>query len=131
MAYILDADWIIQALIGEPVTARTLRRIPPPQIAVAWLTIAELYEGAYDSVNPQAQIALFHRFLAPYRFLNVNDENAAQFAELRSFLRRRGEMIGQFDMMIAAIALHYDLTVLTFNIRHFARIPDLRIYRPT
>jgi predicted nucleic acid-binding protein len=131
MASILDADWIIHALIGEPVAARTLRRILPPQIAVALLTVAGLYDGAYDSANRQARIALFRRFLLPYRFLNPNDEIAVQFAELRAFIRRRGEMIGQFDLIIAATALHYDLTVLTFNIRHIARIPDRRIYRPT
>ncbi len=31
--------------------------------------------------------------------------------------------------MQAAIALHYDLTLLTFNIRRFERIPDLRTYQ--
>jgi tRNA(fMet)-specific endonuclease VapC len=53
-----------------------------------------------------------------------------RFAELRAFLRRRGGLISDFDIIIAATALHYDLTVLTFNVRHFQRIPDLRIYTP-
>jgi predicted nucleic acid-binding protein len=37
-------------------------------------------------------------------------------------------LIEDFDLVIAATALHYDLTLLTFNRRHFERIPDLRLY---
>lgn len=29
---------------------------------------------------------------------------------------------------ISPTALHYDLTLLTFNSRHFQRIPDLTLY---
>jgi predicted nucleic acid-binding protein len=32
--------------------------------------------------------------------------------------------------MVGATALHYDLTVLTYNVRHLERIPNLRIYSP-
>jgi tRNA(fMet)-specific endonuclease VapC len=131
MPYLLDADWIIQAARGEQVAARILRRISPRQISVSWIAVAEIYEGAYDSVNPDARITFFRDLLSPFRFLQINDEIAQHFGELRALLRRRGEMISEFDVMIAATALHYDLTVLTFNLRHFRRIPDLKLYQPT
>jgi predicted nucleic acid-binding protein len=44
-------------------------------------------------------------------------------------LRRRGLLISDLDIVLAATALQLDLTVLTYNSRHFERIPDLRIYR--
>jgi predicted nucleic acid-binding protein len=53
------------------------------------------------------------------------------FAETRALLRRRGELIADFDLLIAATALHHDLTLLTFNLRHFERIPELRLYQPS
>jgi predicted nucleic acid-binding protein len=53
-----------------------------------------------------------------------------RFAEVRSFLRRRGQLIPDFDLLIAATALHHDLTLLTFNRRHFLRVPDLKLYQP-
>ena len=37
-------------------------------------------------------------------------------------------MIENVDLLIAATALVHDLTLLTFNRRHFERIPDLRLY---
>lgn len=69
-------------------------------------------------------------FLSPFRFLDLNDGIARHFGELRALLRRRGEMISEFDVVVAATALHHDLTVLTFNVRHFQRIPDLKLYQP-
>ncbi len=53
-----------------------------------------------------------------------------RFAETRAFLRRRGELISDFDILLGATALHHDLTVLTFNVRHLQRIPDLKLYQP-
>jgi predicted nucleic acid-binding protein len=40
-------------------------------------------------------------------------------------------MVADLDLLIAATALAYDLTLLTFNRRHFQRIPNLRLYSPT
>jgi predicted nucleic acid-binding protein len=40
-----------------------------------------------------------------------------RFAAIRAHLRRRGELIPDFDLLLAATALHYDLTVLTANLR--------------
>jgi predicted nucleic acid-binding protein len=54
-----------------------------------------------------------------------------RFAETRAYLRKRGEGIPDFDLLIAATALHHDLTLLTFNLRHFGRVPDLKkMYQP-
>lgn len=52
-----------------------------------------------------------------------------RFAEIRALLRRRGNLIADFDLLLGATALHYNLTVLTNNVRDLKRIPDLRIYQ--
>ncbi len=131
MRYLIDTDWIINALHGQRRAGTGIRRIGPSQIAVCWLSVAEAYESAFATVNPEAHLRSLRHFLSQFRILTINDGIAELFAEHRALLRRRGEMIPDFDLMIAATALHYDLTVLTFNIRHFGRISDLRIYRPT
>ncbi len=40
-------------------------------------------------------------------------------------LRRTGMMIGARGILIAATALHYELAVVTCNVRHFDRVPGL------
>lgn len=67
-------------------------------------------------------------FLQPFQLLGVNEPIAIRFAEIRAYLRRRRQIISDFDILLGATALHHDLTVLTFNRRHFERIPDLRLY---
>ncbi len=61
--------------------------------------------------------------------LDLNEPIMERFAEIRAYLRRRGELISDFDILIGATAVFYDLTVLTYNIRHFKRIPDLKLYQ--
>jgi len=42
-------------------------------------------------------------------------------------LLKKGSIIGAYDMQIAAIAIHYNLTLITHNTKEFSRIPDLKI----
>jgi predicted nucleic acid-binding protein len=50
------------------------------------------------------------------------------FARIRGDLRRRGLIIGDPDILIAATAIHYKLIVVTRNQRHFQRIPAVNLY---
>ena len=54
-------------------------------------------------------------------------ETARTFGKLRASLRRTGELIDNFDLLIAATCLSHGMTLLTGNIRHFKRIPGLNI----
>ncbi|HYT42532.1 MAG TPA: type II toxin-antitoxin system VapC family toxin, partial [Methylomirabilota bacterium] len=63
--------------------------------------------------RPEAHIQTFRSFFRHFHLLNFNLPLVEKFAEIRSLLRRRGELISDFDMLIAATALHYDLTFLT------------------
>ena len=131
MSYILDADWVIQALAGGPTATNGLRRLLPERITISWVTVGEVYEGTFNSPNPQAHLDRFRRFLNPFEILDLNEPIIERFAEIRAFLRRRGEIISDFDIVLGATALHHDLTVLTFNIRHLQRIPNLKLYQPS
>ena len=45
----------------------------------------------------------------------------------RGRLRKEGKAIGDFDLLIASTCLHYDLTLLTDNIKHFGMVENLKI----
>ena len=129
MAYIIDADWVIEASKGNPFIVSAVERLSDGPIALSWLTAAEVYEIAYNSPNPDAYVRRLDAFMDRHLMIGVDRRIALNFAEIRAFLRRCGQMISDMDIVVAATALSYDLTVLTFNTRHFERIPDLRIYR--
>ncbi len=130
MSYLLDTDWAIQALHGRAAAVATLGRLTPHRVAVSVVTLGELHEGAFRSSNPIAHIESLRRFLHPYPMLNLNEPIMQRFGEYRAFLRRRGALISDFDIIIGATAVHHGLTVLTFNVRHLERIPDVRLYEP-
>ncbi len=130
MSYLLDADFSIQALAGRLRATTAINMLASSGISISLITVGEIYEGAFGSPNPQAHLDTFRRFLSPYRILNLNEPIMERFAETRAYLRRRGEIISDADIIIGATALHYDLTILTFNLRHLRRIPDVRVYQP-
>jgi predicted nucleic acid-binding protein len=130
MNYILDADWAIQALAGRPHAFHTLTELAIAGIAISLITVGEIYEGAFGFPDPETHLATFREFLKPLHILNLDDDIMERFAELRSSLRRQGQLIPDFDLLLAATALQHELTVLTFNIRHLERIPHLKLYQP-
>lgn len=55
----------------------------------------------------------------------IEETDALAAAELQISLRRRGRQLGIVDALIAAIALRYDLTLLTTD-RDFDAVSDLK-----
>ena len=91
------------------------------------IALAELYEGVYYSRDPEASETKLNDFLDSVSMVGVDEETARIFGRERGRLRRAGAIIGDMDLMIAATALQYNLTLLTNNRRHFDRIEGLRI----
>src|SRR5438105_138401 len=119
--YLLDTDWLIEAIAARQRTVAIVEKLADAGLAISSISLAELYEGAFYSPNPQASLDTFRRLLRGYRLLLPDGPIMERFAELRAFLRRRGQLIEDFDLLIAATALHHNLTLLTYNRRHFER----------
>ena len=107
---------------------RTLNRLSGDGLAVSIVAVAEVYEGAFRTPHPEATLAAFREFLGDYAHLPLTDPIIERFARLRAALRRQGQLIPDMDLFIAATALEAELTLVTRNVRHFARIPDLTLY---
>lgn len=90
--YLLDTDWLIQALADREPAARTLYTLTGSQIRVSVVSIGEVYEGAFSSVNPQAHLMKVRRFLDAYPTLNLSDEIMERFAEVRRFFAARDSL---------------------------------------
>jgi tRNA(fMet)-specific endonuclease VapC len=59
--------------------------------------------------------------------LGLDDEVCKRFGQLRGSLRKRGQGIGDFDLLISATALRHSLTLLTNNRKHFEGVSGLQI----
>ena len=56
------------------------------------------------------------------------DEVAAEtYGPVRARLEAAGTPLGEPDLRVASIALANDLTLVSGNVRHFSRVPQLRL----
>jgi len=128
MKYLIDTDWIIDHLKGDGKVVRKLLELAPEGVAVSVISLAEIYEGVYYSRDPIKSQELFAEFLAPeVSILNVDQEVSKVFGKQRGRLRQQKKMISDFDLMIASTCLHYDLTLLSNNRKHYEVVEGLRI----
>lgn len=129
MSYLIDSDWLIDVLAGIPAAIETLSDISASGVFISIITFGEIIEGAYRSPDPERHLDALQRFLSGFTILSLDESVMEHFARNRAHLRRQGLLIADMDLLIAATAIRFDLTLLTRNIRHFTRLPELRIYR--
>lgn len=127
--YLVDTDMVASYLNGRPAEVALLQRLLPDGLALSTVTYGKLYEGILYGRDPARQLAGFRRFLHGVRVLDVNRRIARHFGRVRGTLRQQGLLLPAPDLLNGATALACDLTLVTRNLRHFQRVPGLRIYQ--
>ena len=130
MSYLVDTDWMIDGLSGRQTTLAFLEAHRDEGLGVSLVTLGEFSEGAYGSAEPEVHLASLDRFLALFTVVPLSAETMRHFGRLRALLRQQGNLIPDFDLLIAATALEHDLVLVTRNRRHFERIPGLQLAHP-
>ena len=129
MIYLLDSNVWISLIRGtSPVLAAKYQSMSPTaDIRVCSVVVAELWYGCARSAKPAANRAALQTLIAPYPSLPFDDAAADHFATIRQHLESLGQVIGPYDMQIAAIALANGCTLVTHNTTEFGRVPGLII----
>ncbi|MEQ8971402.1 type II toxin-antitoxin system tRNA(fMet)-specific endonuclease VapC [Coleofasciculus sp. F4-SAH-05] len=126
--YLLDSNVCIR-LLNESASsnmARKLAELTPDDIRLCSVVKSELYYGAYKSTRRDRNLANLNRFFSQFISLPFDDNAAAIAGQVRAQLDVAGTPIGSNDLLIAAIALSNDLTLVTHNTREFGRINGLK-----
>ena len=106
--------------------ARILELLPAG-IAISVISMGELFVGSYRASHAEQAKAEILDYVELFTWLAIDSATSDIFGQLKANLQVRGQLIGNFDTLIAATALQYDLTLLTNNARHFERIAGLRL----
>ena len=131
--YLLDSNVWIQVLrankprASDRLIAYRVALTPPSEVAGCSTVRAELIHGAWKYEDPAKRIAKVEILLGKFDSLPFDDRAADVYGRIRDELERSGNVIGPFDMQIAAIALVHDLTVVTSNVSEFRRVRNLRV----
>jgi len=129
LAYLLDTDICIHALKTRNATLVEAFTAHDGRMAVSDVTLYELYYGAERYDDPATRIAVIENFAARLEILPFDSRAALQAGNIRARLERQGQIIGAYDLMIAAIARSQGLVLVTGNVREFERVEGLRVER--
>lgn len=125
MTHLLDTDRIISHLRGKS------EIIPAPNqtLAMSIITLGELLYGAERSHDPSKTREAISLLQSDFQIsvLEVTEAIIIRFANIKAELSKRGALIEDFDILIAATALEQSLTLVTGNKKHFSRVPGLSL----
>ncbi len=95
--------------------------------AISAITLAELSHGVEKSSKVEQNKLALGLFLAPFELLPFSTAAAFFYGSIRQKLELRGEIIGGYDLLIAAHALAEGLTLVTNNVAEFSRVDGLYV----
>lgn len=126
--YLLDTNICIY-LIKEkdPALKLKLYRKGIGCCAISTITLAELAYGAEKSSKVEQNKLALALFLAPFELLPFPTSAALSYGSIRQQLEKRGEIIGGYDLLIAAHALSEGLILVTNNVAEFSKVDGLPI----
>lgn len=130
MPYLFDTDAISETLKKKPSQGylRWLRDIPRREQFASAISIGELYKGAFASPRPEFHLQRIEGVILPALLvLPYDGEIARVFGELQASLSSVGKGLADADLQIAATAIWHGMKLVTGNLKHFRRIPGLKI----
>ncbi len=128
MKYMLDTSICIELIRRQPrnlVARLTHSRIG--DVGISSITAAELHHGVFKSQHPEQNLAALEQFLLPLAIADFGYDAALHYGQIRAQLEQKGSAIGSMDLLIAAHALTLGSTLVTNNVKEFARVPQLKI----
>lgn len=123
---LLDTDTCINILRGNEAVINH-RAETSDEVVTTWITAAELYYGAAKSSAPERNRPLVQSFLATLPVLGLDEQSVQVFGEAKALLERQGKRLADADLLIGAIAVARQATVVTGNRRHYERIPGVAV----
>ena len=126
--YMLDTDTCsyIMKRSNQTVLNR-LQAIPVTDVCISVITKSELLYGVEVSPRRMQDATALKAFLPHVAVLEFPDDAATHHAQIRADLKKRGQMIGANDLVIAAHARSLGLRLVTNNTAEFGRVKALTI----
>ena len=128
ISYLLDTSVIIDYLKGKSETVDLIDNIDG-SVSSSYICLCELYDGlARMTVNQEKASSKIDGFFAIFdNVFGIDKKVSLEFGNMRADLKKRGGVIEDMDILIAATCLVYDQTLVTKNPKHFERIVELEV----
>jgi predicted nucleic acid-binding protein len=127
---VLDTSVLIEAERGKLSLSSILRKtFPKESIYISSISVSELYLGAHFSQKSfkEQRTTSIEIMISSLIILDFDSMVARTHAHTCSQLKKKGIIIGPYDLIIAATCLYHQHSLLTFNIKEFSRVPNLKL----
>jgi predicted nucleic acid-binding protein len=127
--YCFDTDVVSATMRRDPPLhlVRRLAVVPVAEQFTTSITLGELVYGAARKGSAELVQRVRELVVSGLAVVAFDLPAAEVYGGLRAQLDREGRRLAEPDLRIAAIALSRDLTLVTGNVRHFQRVPGLRV----
>jgi len=124
----IDSDNLSFSFRGDKVVIQKIAEMKDKgeTLALASLTVYEIERGLRADPRPRIESA-FRDVLAVTDIFPLDDKAISIAADIYADLKKRGKLIGEIDILIAAIVIRNNGTLFTNNIRHFEVVPNLKL----
>jgi predicted nucleic acid-binding protein len=122
---LLDTNIVSFLFKGHTLASRYLPHLAGHTLLVCFMTVAELYEGAFRAGWGTRRLTRLEAFLAPFLTLPADPDVCRRWGDVRA--GRRAQPIGVADAWIAAAALVHGLELVTHNPADFQGIGGLTV----
>ena len=112
---------------SSPALMERIQAVPLQQLVMSVVTLAELQYGVVVSARKKSNQAALDLLLRHLAVMELTREAATHYAEIRADLKKRGQLIGANDLLIAAHAKSVAATIVTNNIKDFGRVQGLSV----
>jgi len=130
VAVLIDASILIEAERGRLDLEPHVARHREEEAFLSVVTASELLHGVHRATRPDVRArrsAFVEGILERFPLLSVDLACARTHAQLWADLRQAGALIGPHDLWLAATCVAHGLTMVTANVREFARVPGLEL----
>ena len=130
MGVLIDASVLIEHERGRVNLEQHLAGREQEEFFLSVITASELLHGVHRATDPNVRArrsAFVEAVLGRFPLLPVDLVIARAHARLWAGLMAEGRLIGPHDLWLAATCLAHGLTLVTANVREFARVPGLAV----
>lgn len=122
-SYLLDTNIIIGLFADEEAVKSNFAQADA--VFIPSIVAGELYYGARKSARTTKNLERIDELVAESAVLVCDVETAQYYGEVKNKLRLKGRPLPENDIWIAALALQYNLTLVTRD-AHFQEIKNLQ-----
>jgi tRNA(fMet)-specific endonuclease VapC len=125
--YLLDTNICIAWLKGDNRIRDKLLPLSPEDVGMSTINLAELFFGAYNSEKVEHNLARLTEFISEIQVITLDTDSLKEYGQLKTLLRGQGNIIDEFDLLIASICIAHAFFLVTNNQKHLARIEGSKL----